>query len=140
MKFTGLPAHRPTIRAVTTLCPCGHGPVLTDCCGPLLAAERLADSAVELMRSRYTAYARGDGEHLWRTWDPRTRPERVYLGQETWRGLEIHEVIRGGLGDATGIVSFTARHAGGELVERSLFTRRAGRWFYTGIAGDIEGT
>ena len=32
---------------------------------------------------------------------------------------------------ATGVVDFVARYEGGQLAERSEFTRRGGRWFYT---------
>jgi SEC-C motif-containing protein len=113
------------------LCPCGTGRPLTDCCGPLLTTERHAETAEELMRSRYTAHVFGHAEHLWRTWDGRTRPQEVALEHLHWTGLEITEVIDGGPGDSTGTVAFTARHEGGELTERSEFTRRGGRWFYT---------
>lgn len=112
-------------------CPCETGRPLAGCCGPLLAAERLATTAEELMRSRYTAYVRGDREHLWRTWDPRTRPEEPYLGTQRWTGLRVLEVVDGGPEDLTGVVEFAASHDGGRLVERSRFTRRGGRWFYT---------
>ncbi|WP_338748676.1 YchJ family protein [Janibacter alittae] len=112
-------------------CPCGTGRALSQCCGPLLTTERLATTAEELMRSRYTAHVFGNAEHLWRTWDGRTRPTVVNPGAAQWTGLEITEVIEGGPQDTTGTVVFTARHVGGELTERSRFTRRAGRWFYT---------
>ena len=89
------------------------------------------------MRSRYSAYAVADADHLFRTWHPRTRPEHV-LGTPgtTWTGLAILDVVDGGPDDATGIVEFRATYldpaAGtpGELHERSLFERRAGRWVY----------
>ena len=113
------------------LCPCGTGRPLPECCGPLLATERLAETAEELMRSRYTAYVFGNAEHLWRTWDGRTRPPGVHLDRTRWTGLEITDVVAGGPADTTGTVAFIARHDGGELIERSEFTRRGGRWFYT---------
>ena len=37
------------------------------CCGPLHHGERQAGSAEELMRSRYSAYAYGDDDYLFRT-------------------------------------------------------------------------
>lgn len=82
------------------------------------------------MRSRYSAYALGDTDYVWRTWHPRTRPERVEPDPATrWTGLEILE--------ATGeVVEFMARHTKGDLHERSRFARRAGRWFY--LDGDVE--
>ena len=115
-------------------CPCGTGLPLVGCCGPLLSAERLAETAEELMRSRYTAYTLGDREHLWRTWDPRTRPQEPYLGHDRWTGLQVREVVAGGPGDEQGVVDFVASFEGGRLAERSRFVRRAGRWFYTGVA------
>jgi len=112
-------------------CPCGTDRPLSECCGPLLTTERLAETAEELMRSRYTAHVFGNVEHLWRTWDGRTRPVDVTPGDTRWTGLTIREVVDGGPEDATGVVRFVARHEGGELVERAEFTRRGGRWFYT---------
>lgn len=112
-------------------CPCGSAADFMSCCGPLLSTDRLATTAEELMRSRYTAYVLGNLEHLWRTWDGRTRPANVPPGDVRWTSLEIREVIDGGPDDTTGIVDFVARHDDGEHAERSEFTRRGGRWFYT---------
>lgn len=55
------------------------------------------------MRSRYGAYAVGDLDHVWRTWHPRTRPDRLLpdAGVE-WMGLQIVDVAAGQVGDATG--------------------------------------
>jgi SEC-C motif domain protein len=80
------------------------------------------------MRSRYSAYALEETDYVWRTWHPRTRPARVTRRPGTrWTGLEIVQTE----GD---VVEFVARHlTDGEpavLHERSLFERRAGRWFY----------
>ncbi|STX14165.1 Uncharacterised protein [Kytococcus sedentarius] len=87
------------------------------------------------MRSRYSAFARGDSEHLWRTWHPRTRPASVDLGDAEWTGLEVHEVVGGRPGQTEGVVEFTARSRQPDgsceaLRERSRFAVRAGRWFY----------
>ena len=91
------------------------------------------------MRSRYSAYAVTDADHLFRTWHPRTRPEHV-LGTPgtTWTGLEILDVVAGGPDDATGVVEFRASYvdpAGpGVLHERSTFERRTHRWVYVSPA------
>lgn len=115
-------------------CPCGSGAAYSQCCGPLLDNRRQASTAEELMRSRYTAFAVGDADHLWRTWHPATRPAEVDPGRLEWEGLEIIDVVGGGPGDATGEVEFVAHHrrgrTPGRLHERSHFERRAGRWFY----------
>ncbi len=108
-------------------CPCGS-PSYDGCCGPLHRGERQAATPEELMRSRYSAYALADGDYVWRTWHPRTRPDRAWLEPgTTWTALEILDAV----GDS---VEFRAHHAGasgpGMLHERSRFSRRAGRWFY----------
>jgi SEC-C motif domain protein len=85
------------------------------------------------MRSRYSAYAVGDLEYVWRTWHPRTRPEGLTESGETWTGLEILDAAAGESGDDEGVVEFLARYRGrreGVLHERSRFAVRAGRWFY----------
>ena len=116
-------------------CPCGSGTAYDGCCGRLHRGAAQAVTAEELMRSRYSAYAVTDADHLFRTWHPRTRPEHV-LGTPgtTWTGLEILDVVDGGPDDATGIVEFRASYTDasgpGVVHERSTFVRRAGRWVY----------
>ena len=83
------------------------------------------------MRSRYTAYFYGNREHLWRTWHPKTRPAEVIVDSSmTWTGLQILDARGGTADDTTGVVEFVASYDGGELRERSRFTKRGGRWFY----------
>ena len=82
------------------------------------------------MRSRFSAYAVGDTDYVWRTWHPSTRPDQVtHDPSTTWTGLEIIEAT----GDE---VEFRAHHDRGELHERSRFAQRAGRWFY--LDGEIR--
>ncbi len=108
-------------------CPCGSASY-DGCCGRLHRGEAQARSPEELMRSRFSAYAVGDSDYVWRTWHPRTRPEQVNPDTRTrWIALEVLEAT----GDE---VEFRAHFEGpegrGDLHERSLFARRAGRWFY----------
>ncbi len=120
---------------LSTPCPCGSGASYDGCCGALHRGERVASTAEELMRSRYAAYVVGDGDHLFRTWHPRTRPDDLAPDPSlTWMGLEVVDVVAGGPDDVTGEVAFRASYRGpdgpGVLVERSSFERRAGRWVY----------
>ena len=119
-------------------CPCGS-PSYDGCCGPLLRGERQAVTAEELMRSRYTAYAVGDADHLWRTWHPRTRPAQLDAPEPglRWLGLELkaHRAL-----DATHAeVDFVARSKLGgrahRLVETSRFEHVDGAWLY--VDGDL---
>lgn len=116
-------------------CPCGTGREYAACCGPLHQQERLAETAEELMRSRYAAYVLRDFDHLVRTWHPRTRPADVDADEGlAWDGLEILSTSAGGSDDGEGVVEFRARYRlggqRGQLHERSRFSRRAGRWVY----------
>lgn len=102
------------------------------------------------MRSRYSAYAVGDFDYVWRTWHPRTRPDSITPSDEVWTRLEIVETAAGQQGDEQGQVEFRAYYrlggrsgttARGErqglLHERSRFAVRARRWFY--VDGEFLG-
>jgi SEC-C motif domain protein len=100
-----------------------------------------AETAEELMRSRYAAYALGETGYVFRTWHPRTRPDVVTHNPTTrWTGLRVLGTDAGGAGDATGEVTFVATYdaarGAGELRERSRFERRGGRWVY--VDGDAS--
>jgi SEC-C motif domain protein len=95
---------------------------------------------VQLMRSRYTAFATGAAEYLLATWHPSTRPPTLEIDRSLrWYRLDIVRTERGGPLDATGVVEFVARYRfdgdRGELHETSRFTRERGRWYY--IDGDV---
>lgn len=112
-----------------TACPCG-GATLAACCGPFLDGHP-APTAEQVMRSRYSAYALRNENHLFRTWHPRTRPKRVTAGDEEWLSLQVVRTVDGGPDDRTGVVEFVAEHTGGRMHAVSRFERRGGRWMYT---------
>jgi SEC-C motif-containing protein len=124
-------------------CPCGSGHGYTACCGPWHAGplHLQAPTAEALMRSRYSAYARGLADYLQATWHPRTRPAdgvRIDPGVK-WLGLDI---TRHWVQDADHAeVHFVARSKFGgrahRLVERSRFVREDGRWTY--VDGTVDG-
>jgi SEC-C motif domain protein len=116
-------------------CPCGSGGPYRACCGPYLDGKALPETAEALMRSRYTAYTRGDAAYLAATWHPSTRRKDLELGEPVkWMGLEILRCEAGGPGDTRGQVEFVARYKlGGKahrLREASRFRRCDGRWYY----------
>ncbi len=116
-------------------CPCGSGTAYPACCGRYLGGEAQAPTAELLMRSRYTAFARGDSGYLLETWHPATRPSRVRIDPaQRWIGLRIVARELGGEKDDTGTVEFVARYKvagrGHRLQESSRFERINGRWYY----------
>ncbi|MGC4959839.1 YchJ family protein [Gordonia sp. DT101] len=116
-------------------CPCMSGLTLDECCGPILAGERKAGTAEALMRSRFTAFAVGDRDHLLASWHPRTRPRILDLDDTLqWYRLDIESTSGGTPFDTTGEVTFTAHHrqdgVRGSLHERSRFARLDGQWVY----------
>jgi SEC-C motif-containing protein len=49
-----------------TNCPCGSGTDFDTCCGPIISGTP-APTAEGLMRLRFTAYAKGELEHVEKT-------------------------------------------------------------------------
>ncbi len=77
-------------------CPCG-GAAFASCCEPYLSGAAVPDSAEALMRSRYTAYTRGDEAYLRATWHPSTMPADPIVNptdHTKWLGLEIKSSLR----------------------------------------------
>lgn len=117
-------------------CPCGWGVDYERCCGPLHRGERTADTAEALMRSRFSAFARGDASYLLISWDRATRPDGLELDDDiVWRRLQIVDTEAGGPDDETGVVEFRAQYVQDGrrqiLHERSRFRRGDGRaWCY----------
>jgi SEC-C motif-containing protein len=116
-------------------CPCGWGAPYDDCCGRLHGGDP-APTAEALMRSRYTAFVRGDAAYLVRSWHTSTCPDPLELDESrVWLGLHVIDAVRGALLDADGEVEFVARWqdadgSRGRHHERSRFVREHGRWVY----------
>ena len=126
-------------------CPCGSGLPGAQCCEPVLAGERRAATALELMRSRYTAYVRGNVDYLLATHADRSGTERHeiegFTRKTLWLGLEIVATERGGARDDEGFVEFVAagvtRGKPFRQHERSRFRRGSdGGWLY--VDGEIR--
>jgi SEC-C motif-containing protein len=87
------------------------------------------------MRSRYSAFVRGDPEYLRASWHPSTRPASLELEVGVrWLGLQVRAHRETGPDEAE--VEFVARsrpHGGSaayRLHETSRFVREDGRWYY----------
>ena len=126
------------MKSIDTLtpCPCGNPAGYAQCCGPLHEGATAA-TAVQLMRSRYSAYVLKREDYLLASWHLETRPASLRLAAQqpppTWLGLEIRQHQQSDDDHAT--VEFVARYRlGGGRAQRqhetSRFVREAGRWYY----------
>ncbi len=93
------------------------------------------------MRSRYTAWVRGEVAYLLASWHPSTRPQHLEAEPGTrWLGLQV--VAYRPVDDTHAEVEFIARcrppgpGPAQRLHERSRFLREAGRWYY--LDGDLS--
>ena len=118
-------------------CPCGTGKTFAQCCEPILIRQRPAESAEQLMRSRFTAHVARDFEHLHRTYLKTSKEPYVPdpdAGGTNWTHLVIHAHEPGHKPD-TAFVDFTAyfreNDAEQALHEKAEFQRIDGTWLYT---------
>lgn len=115
-------------------CHCGALQPFEMCCEPLLKNNRIATSALQLMRSRYSAYVTHNATYLVATTIPNARAKHSFndilqwAKNNTWLRLEIIDY-------ADTVVTFKAYYRDEYNVrhvhyERSSFTNNNGNWFY----------
>jgi SEC-C motif-containing protein len=98
------------------------------------------------MRSRYSAYVRGNIDHLERTLAPEARGDfdrdvaTQAAASTKWLGLTIRATSGGGPADQTGTVEFVVRFSDGGKKgvhhELSRFRREGEHWLY--VDGTID--
>jgi len=113
-------------------CPCGTSLLYFVCCGRFVESDELPITAEQLMRSRYTAFAKRRWAYISQT---QTEPfEGTGDASINWTKLQIHSTERGGENDSEGWVTFTAsfEQAGRiqEMTEKSYFLKKEKRWLY----------
>lgn len=121
-------------------CPCGSNLTYETCCGVFHTSEQTAPTAQALMRSRYSAFAKHQIDHLKQTtWPPYQKhfDEAGYLTRakdSIWLGLQILDSEDGKESDTKGTVTFIAKSMlNGKLVEqreKSFFKKKNGVWYY----------
>ena len=132
---------------MSDVCPCGSGLPYETCCEPFLIGKSKPKTAVELMRSRYCAYAMGAIDYLFRTSGPKVQKEfdaessRKWAESAKWTGIEILSMADGGESDEEGTVEFIAHYTVNETAfdhhEISQFKKIDGEWRF--IDGKIFG-
>jgi len=122
-------------------CPCGSGSDYAACCEPIITGKKLAETAEQLMRARYSAHVKVEIDFLYDSTHPDHREGYDHKGTRTWAeesdwyGLEIHETAQGGPKDKQGEVEFTARFRDKDGLrnhhERGQFARKGKKWLFT---------
>jgi len=122
------------------LCPCCSEKKYIDCCFPIIKGERKAQTAEELMRSRYSAHAKHEIDYILNSTHPDKRNNfNIKSSQEwslksEWLGLEIKNTIDGNISDMEGYVEFIAKFKYKDLPqtlhEKSFFKKDNDTWFY----------
>ncbi len=105
-----------------------------------LSGEKHPETAEQLMRSRYMAYASANVDYIVETHDPKTRHEidqegaLTWAKESDWRGLTIVRVNEGGKDDLEGIVEFIATYAVQDVEyehhEIAIFRKSNDRWYF----------
>lgn len=114
-------------------CPCGRGTAFAACCGRYSGTGTPAPDAESLMRSRYSAFVRGDAAHLLATWHASTRPATLDLEPGVkWLGLEVraHRAIDADHAEVEFVARSRLAGRASRLHERSRFVREGGHWYY----------
>ncbi len=128
----------------SNICPCQSSLSYAKCCKPLHTGKADADSPDSLMRSRYSAYVKGEIDYLINTTD-KTGPlwrddvevwkaELAEFSQEThFQGLEILSV---GANAVRFEATLEIEGKDASFIETSLFTTYDDKWYYH--SGEFE--
>lgn len=128
---------------VNDKCPCGRDKLYADCCARPHQNLVFAETAEDLMRSRYTAFVKGMGDYLMKSHHSRTKvninkQELIDWARSVeWLGLEIIRTSKGGKDDREGLVEFKAHFKEGRkrrvLHQHAKFSREFGCWVYESV-------
>lgn len=114
-------------------CPCHSGLSFSGCCERILQGKKIADSAEQLMRSRYSAFSLGNIDYLKSSWHPDFVPNNLSIDSGVkWLNLKIlHTDQNGDKAQVEFEASFLSAGLVDALHESSRFVRQQGKWFYT---------
>lgn len=123
------------------MCPCGSQKLIEKCCGQFLSGTQKPSTAEELMRSRYTAFVKGEIRYLKKTSTGKALLEfnedeaTQWSCKSEWLGLRILTTKMGKNDDSKGVIEFIAtyryKNQTYEHHEKSLFEKDSdGFWFF----------
>ncbi|WP_371372546.1 YchJ family protein [Thalassotalea aquiviva] len=124
-------------------CPCGSELTYNQCCAPIINQENVAQTAEQLMRSRYSAYHQKQSQYIADTYALAQQKHNplaeidAWVQQTTWLKLTIIDTDYSD--PIQHYVEFCARYICDQQVmefqEKSRFIQEQGQWRY--IDGDI---
>lgn len=132
---------------MTQLCPCHSGKKYDQCCEPFHKGEKNPETALQLMRSRYSAYTISMADYIIQTTHPDNpsykkdhqqwkRDILRFCNFTEFRDLEISEFSESANGESCdeAYVTFTAyldqNQQDTTFTERSRFLKVNGKWLY----------
>ena len=125
-------------------CHCGNNKTYQECCEVFHLNNGKTETAEQLMRSRYSAFALANGDYLMATHHKSTRPIKEkkaivkWAKSVQWIRLEVLETLKGTEDDIKGIVTFNAYFFENGKVdiihEKSAFLKEDNQWFYLGLS------
>jgi len=125
----------------TTLCPCGSGEAYNACCGRFHRGKA-AQSALELMRARYSAYAQNLPAYIIQTTHPGSPQFHPNVAEWTqkiadfcthtqFQRLQVLSVQEyGSLATIAFVAHLSQNNKDASFTEKSYFEKLHGRWFY----------
>ncbi|MCD6048176.1 MAG: YchJ family protein [Gammaproteobacteria bacterium] len=121
-----------------THCPCGSQKTYAECCGKFLNNSALPATPEELMRSRYTAFTKGNVDYIAQTQQGtaatsfNAEETRRWAKRAKWLDLNVIKVYP--VTEDQGFVEFVARYSSSNKIhhihEKSEFQKIDGRWYY----------
>lgn len=131
------------------MCHCGENKPFSECCEPIINGQKKAQTAEQLMRSRYSAYVVVNTKYLIETTYPSQQKNfdeadiKAWAMANQWQKLEVVASQKGKPNDELGEVEFKASYLDDVGVlrthhEKSTFVQENGRWYY--LSGVIGGT
>ncbi|KGQ44918.1 preprotein translocase subunit SecA [Gallibacterium anatis] len=120
-------------------CPCQSGLEYQDCCQPLHQYQKIASTAEQLMRSRYSAFVLAEIDYIVKTTVPlqqtllNSKALYQWARNTEWDGLEIVKVVPE-MDNNHALVEFNAffLHENKRMThhELSAFVRIAQQWYF----------